>query len=311
MTTKVLLDTDIGTDIDDAVCLAYLLAQPQCELLGITTVSGEAEKRAMLASVLCKAAGRRVPIYPGAEPPLRVHQRQGSAPQAAALERWSHDARFPSGEAVPFLWDPIRRNPGEVVLLAIGPLTNVAHLFQRYPEVASLLKGLVLMCGRFSTQFHKPDKVEWNALCDPHAAAIVYAAAPPVHRSIGLDVTVQVRINAQEARRRFTGHRLRPVFDFAEVWFEQCDTLTFHDPLAAATIFDDRICAFERGRVEIELGKKHAGLTRWRPAHSGGRHEVAATVDAARFFQHYFSVLGAATVPAAAAYDDVVHRPKS
>ena len=55
---KVLLDTDIGSDIDDAICLAYLLAKPECELLGITTVSGEPEKRAMLASAVCKAAGK-------------------------------------------------------------------------------------------------------------------------------------------------------------------------------------------------------------------------------------------------------------
>ncbi len=57
MPVKVLLDTDIGSDIDDAVCLAYLLAQAECRLLGITTVSGEAGKRAMLASALCKVAG--------------------------------------------------------------------------------------------------------------------------------------------------------------------------------------------------------------------------------------------------------------
>jgi inosine-uridine nucleoside N-ribohydrolase len=62
--TKVLLDTDIGTDVDDAVCLAYLLSHPECELLGITTVTGEAVKRASLASVLCKAAGREIPIFP-------------------------------------------------------------------------------------------------------------------------------------------------------------------------------------------------------------------------------------------------------
>ena len=64
--TKILLDTDIGTDVDDAVALAYLLAQPECELLGITTVTGQAVERAKLCSVLCHAAGRPdIPIYPG------------------------------------------------------------------------------------------------------------------------------------------------------------------------------------------------------------------------------------------------------
>ena len=70
MPVKILLDTDIGSDIDDAVCLAYLLAQPDCELLGITTVTGEAVERAKMASALCKVAGKDVPIYPGVEQPI-------------------------------------------------------------------------------------------------------------------------------------------------------------------------------------------------------------------------------------------------
>src|SRR5690348_11318405 len=82
MSVKVILDTDIGSDIDDALCLAYLLAHPECELLGITTVSGEAEKRAMMASALCKVAGKKAPIFPGAENPLLIKAQQPYAPQA-------------------------------------------------------------------------------------------------------------------------------------------------------------------------------------------------------------------------------------
>src|SRR5215207_7526723 len=114
MTTKLLLDTDIGSDIDDAVCLAYLLAQPECELLGITTVSGEPEQRAMLASALCRVVSRQVPIFPGAEAPLLGRQRQPRAPQASALTRWAHEERFPRGQAVEFLRQTIRAHPGEV-----------------------------------------------------------------------------------------------------------------------------------------------------------------------------------------------------
>ncbi len=83
--TKILLDTDIGSDIDDAVCLAYLLAQPECELMGITTVSGEPEKRAAMASAQCRAAGKEIPIFPGAPLTLLTGQRQAECPQAAAL----------------------------------------------------------------------------------------------------------------------------------------------------------------------------------------------------------------------------------
>ncbi|HEX29746.1 TPA: nucleoside hydrolase, partial [Candidatus Poribacteria bacterium] len=91
----VLLDTDIGSDIDDAVCLAYLLKQPRCELLGVTTVTGEPERRAMLASAICKAAGRDdVPIRSGSADPILVEQRQKKAPQAEVLPRWQHREDF-------------------------------------------------------------------------------------------------------------------------------------------------------------------------------------------------------------------------
>ncbi|MGB9625007.1 MAG: nucleoside hydrolase [Phycisphaerae bacterium] len=81
MAIPILLDTDIGSDIDDAVALAYLLRQPQCELLGITTVTGEPEKRARLADAICRAFGRSdVPIFSGAARPILVPQRQPAAP---------------------------------------------------------------------------------------------------------------------------------------------------------------------------------------------------------------------------------------
>ncbi|BAL98367.1 nucleoside hydrolase [Caldilinea aerophila] len=286
---KVLLDTDIGSDIDDAICLAYLLARPDCELLGITTVTGEPEQRAMLASAICKAAGRELPIFPGAPRPLLAAVRQPHAPQAAALERWPHETSFPAGRAIGFMRDVIRSHPGEVTLLTIGPLTNVALLFTLDPEIPHLLKALYMMAGSFARN-DAGMRLEWNALNDPHAATVVYNARPPIHRSIGLDVTLQVRMDADEVRRRFQAPLLRPVLDMAEIWFRERPEIVFHDPLAAAAIFDEQICAYERGVVEVELASARlAGLTHFSPE-PGGPHEVAATVDAERFFREYFAV---------------------
>ena len=293
MAIKVLLDTDIGSDIDDAVALAWLLANPACELLGITTVTGEAHLRAALASVLCTAAGKRIPIFPGTEQPLLVEQRQPRAPQAAALGRWPHDSAFPQGMAVSFLRETIKARPGEIVLLTIGPLTNIALLFAADPEVPRLLKGLVLMCGVFSNRVaggHSREwPREWNAMLDPHATAIVYRAPVAMHRSVGLDVTTKVRMDAKEVRDRFNVGLLRPVLDFAEVWFRDAREVVFHDPLAAVTVFDQDVCAFERGTVDVELpSPRLAGTTLWK-ADPSGRHEIATEVDPARFFERFFS----------------------
>jgi len=82
MPERILLDTDIGSDFDDALCLAYLLANPDCELLGITTVTGEGQRRAEMASALCEAAGRRIPIHVGREERRggpAIHRSIGSA----------------------------------------------------------------------------------------------------------------------------------------------------------------------------------------------------------------------------------------
>ena len=291
MSVKLLLDTDIGSDIDDAACLAYLLAQPECALLGITTVSGEAEKRAMIASALCRLGGQDVPIFPGTEMPLTGKQKQPQAPQAKALSDFDHDTSFPKGEAVEFLRRTVHDNPGEVTLLAIGPMTNVALLFSLDPEIKDLLRGLVLMCGVFTPSARETEPREWNALLDPIAASIVYRTPVSLHRSIGLDVTSQVVMPSEEVRKTFTSKLLRGVLQFADIWFEERDCLTFHDPLAAASIFLDSMCRFEWGNVEVRLAPEgESGVTEWSPS-PGGHCEVAVAVDPGAFFDHYLGTL--------------------
>jgi purine nucleosidase len=299
MTTKILLDTDIDIigDIDDAMCLAYLLAQPACELLGITTVSWATDKRAMVASALCKAAGQRVPILPGAETPLvvplpSVEARQPYDIERAVLDRWDHEEVFPGGQAIEFMRQTIREQPGEVTLLAIGPLTNIALLFAVDPEIPSLLKGLVMMAGMFAESGSGAGTREWNAMLDPHATAMVYRAAVGIHRSIGLNVTAQLNMSADQVRQHVRGNRSQILGDMLETWFRTTDSITFHDPLAAATIFAPHVCLFERGIVEVELASEQLrGLTYWAPAALDSRHEVATQVDGPMFFEHYFSVV--------------------
>jgi purine nucleosidase len=292
-TERILLDTDIGSDIDDALCLAYLLARHGCELAGITTVSGEPGRRAAIASALCRAAGKDVPIHAGSPLPLLVEQHQPRAPQADALAvdgrvRWPHRTEFPPGTAVEFLRRTIREDPGNLTLLAIGPLTNLGLLFRIDPEIPSLLKRLVMMCGSFLGTPSRHGGAEWNALCDPHAASIVYATQVREHRSVGLDVTMQVSIDANEARSRFQRGLLRPVLDLAEVWFRGADRVVFHDPLAAVSIFEPGVCRFDRGTVGVEIaGGTEPGRTFWTPA-ANGPHEVAVTVDPPWFLRAFF-----------------------
>jgi inosine-uridine nucleoside N-ribohydrolase len=286
---KVLLDTDIGSDIDDALCLAYLLMQPRCQLLGITTVTGEAEKRAMLASAICIAAGKsEIQIKPGSPKPLLVEQRQTRAQQAEVLERWKHESEFERFSAVQFLREVIRAHPNEVTLLTIGPLTNIGLLFALDPEIPTLLDRLVLMCGVYRMG---KGRREWNAMGDPHATAIVFNSPVKTVFAIGLDVTMRCVMSSQDFKERFRGTPLLDLIsDMASVWFRHAERVVFHDPLAASIIFEPDICKYERGRIEVNLRDEASlGETLFH-ADEEGRHMIAVDVDANRFFEHYFSV---------------------
>jgi len=288
---KVLFDTDIGSDIDDALALAYLLCQPRCDLLGVTTVTAEPVKRAQMASAICRHAGRGdVPIHSGCPDGLLAPILLKSAAQAKALQGWDYQADFPENTAVEFMRRTLRAHPGEVTLLAVGPMTNVGLLFATDPQVPALLKQLVLMCGVF---FRAGG--EWNAINDPAATAITYGhgpqARPARHVSYGLDVTTQCKMARDECRQRFTAKALEPVRGFAEVWFERAEQVVFHDPLAAACIFEPDLCTYKQGTVRVSLHEPTKGWTTFSQGGDAKPHTVAHQVDSAAFLEHYFSIV--------------------
>ena len=290
----VLLDTDIGSDVDDALALLYLLLQPRCALLGVTTVTGEPEKRAALADALCRAAGRAdVPIHVGAPASLRVGSRQPLAPQAHVLGgAWRHSEFRPENTATTFLRETIRAHPHEITLVAIGPLTNVARLFSLDPETASLLKHLILMGGRYSVA--GGSGVEGNILGDPHAASLVFQAPVPRLTAVGIDVTSPCYLHAADCRRRFS--ELGGPFDLAEAMaaesYERYGGITFHDPLTAVLAFEPSLCRVTPGRVEVDLGDTETqGTTRWQADDSGTLWFARESFPEA-FFRHFFQTVG-------------------
>ena len=288
--TPILLDTDIGSDIDDALCLGYLLAQPRCELLGITTVTGATGERAALAREMCRRAGRDdVPILAGASGPLLNGPGQPEVPQFGVLGNVEPDEAVPF-EALAFLRDQIHERPGEITLLGIGPMTNLAMLFALDPELPGLLKSLVLMAGSF---FDRQKRVEWNVRCDPVAAAMVYRARPRSCLTFGLDVTLRCQISAAQAREMFQpgAGPMGVVREMLEVWLGQRDEVTFHDPLAAALVFEPELCGYDNGVVSVDIAGERPGLTRLEQRGEAGPHRVCNDVRPEAFFQHYADVL--------------------
>jgi inosine-uridine nucleoside N-ribohydrolase len=232
---KVVLDTDIGTDIDDGWALGYALKSPSFQLLGVTVSDADTPQRARLACKLLHRVGRTdVPVAIG---------RQTPAVPADRIDyqfAWAEDflAYKPvSTPAVEFLADTIRRNPGQVTLIAVGPLQNIGDLVRLHPDVIPLVRRVVLMSGSVGPNASSPTPVaEWNVkLAIPEAQA-VYAAAWPV-TIVPLDSTTYVRLEdpEREALRKAGTPLVVALEALLRLWADRpTSRMTLHDQLALA-----------------------------------------------------------------------------
>ena len=291
---KILLDTDIGDDIDDAICLAYLLKEPKCDLLGITTVCGESDKRAAIASAICKAANRDITIVAGLDTTLQPIPVYPTPAGAAKLADWEHEI-YEKGNAPKFMYDMIKAYPNEIVLLGIGNMTNIATLFQTYPDCAPLLKGLYVMNGYFGKKKLPQAYYNWNSWADPLASKIIFKSKVNIHRAISLEITEKLTIEAKKAEQllKIDSNLMKAVFDFGNAWLESSGKLTLHDPLAAVSIFYDDICKFERGFVDVETKDESTMGSTVFTGNSHGNVEISREVDIERFYHILSSTLKA------------------
>lgn len=200
--TRMIIDTDPG--IDDAMAIHYAFADPDIEVVGLTTVFGNVyvEQATRNALRLLEMAGVEAPVSEGASAPFAMplsppsHQVHGHEGFGAI------EAETPKGEAVDmsaaeFLVKTCADNPGEIVICAIGPLTNLALALQLDPTITTTVKKVVIMGGAVETDGNITPFAEANIYHDPHAAAEVFAADWPVVL-VGLDVTHQIMCTADD-----------------------------------------------------------------------------------------------------------------
>jgi inosine-uridine nucleoside N-ribohydrolase len=149
-----------------------------------------------------------------------------------------------------------------------------------------------MMGGNFDEAGTEAQRIEWNVAGDLLASEVAYGTAVRLHRSLGLNVTQQVMMSADEAREKFSAPLMHPVLDMAEIWFAQFyPSITFHDPLAAAAVFRNDLCTYQQGMVKLDHTDE-PGKTIWQPGQADAPHQVAMTVDVDRYFQHFFGVIG-------------------
>jgi inosine-uridine nucleoside N-ribohydrolase len=228
----VLLDTDIGDDIDDAFALALALRSPELRILGITTAFGDTELRARLLDRYLAAVGRGdIPVAAGVPTP------HSNVFTQAAYAYQSPTRKHPDG--VEFLLGQIRAHPGQITLIAIGPLFNIQAAIERDPATFRQLKRVVLMGGSIYRGYdghngeRRPPDAEWNINRDPAGAQALLAAGVAVFM-MPLDST-QIHLETPEREAIFS--RGSPLTDQLTLLYHQWMANTEGHPLAP-TLFD-------------------------------------------------------------------------
>ena len=204
MTQKVILDTDIGDDIDDALALGLILASPELQLLGVTTVFKNVVARAAQARTILVAAGRpEMPVAAGCGAVMSPRVTYPFDARRAYLEGElpnQHAISLPEAELPPleprhgvdFLIDTVMAGAGDITIVTIGAMTNLAMAMVVEPRIISRIPRIVSMAAAFDRQ-----ESEWNIRCDPVAAAIVLGSGVPM-RIVGLDVTMKVQFRRKD-----------------------------------------------------------------------------------------------------------------
>jgi purine nucleosidase len=250
---KVVLDTDIGTDIDDAWALAFVMAHPGFDLVGVTITDGDTAARAKVACKLLHVAGRDdVPVAVGRATPV-------PADRIDHQFEWAEDfvAKRPVAQsAADFLIETAKAHPGEVTLIAVGPLQNVADALRREPGLVRLWKRVVLMSGCvYGTATNKKPIPEWNVVSATSDAQLVYAAGLPL-TIVPLDSTTHVQLREDErAKLRSRPTPLtRALESLYRLWLESPNArMTLHDQLAVAEAAKPSAFFFEKKTLPIRV----------------------------------------------------------
>nr|WP_269778514.1 nucleoside hydrolase [Microlunatus antarcticus] len=311
---RIILDTDLamgapGSDIDDGFALALAHADPDIQIDLITTVNGNTDVES--ATILTGELARRldlgdIPIVKGAAAAFTHPEvRRTPSDEVLALSAGARPAS--EGYAAVEIVRHVMANPGEITIVAIGPLTNVAAAILLEPRLAENVAEIVIMGGVFfGTMPDRKMPGEFNVWVDPEAAAAVLRSGATL-RWVGLDVTLQVRLTTADAERMRAADT--PFAPFAGEstlgWIEHIsrfepdggDSCAMHDPLAVAVVTHPELVTFVDAHVSIVTGDGQArgvmitDLLRTDEA-PPANCRVARSVEAAAFTEHFLTLVG-------------------
>lgn len=250
----IILDCDIGTDIDDTFAVALAALSPELDVRGVTTVSGDTQARALMVCRLLTAAGRRdIPVAKGKaeQPPQALRGVQEQYIRQPPAFRASQPIKQP---AVDFMYEQLKAHPGEITLVAVGPLSNIAQLLTEHPDCKPWIKRLVIMGGSVRVGYNNkpPISPEFNIRADAKSAQTVFASGVPLVVA-PLDATTMLKLKEPglkkifDAGTPFNGH----VQALYQLWDQKADPILF-DPVAVTLAFTDEFCKMEDLNIEVD-----------------------------------------------------------
>lgn len=296
----VILDVDTGTD--DALALAFAVRNPAIDLVAVSTVAGNIDITKATNNTLAVMdwlGASDVPVHRGASRPL-------ARPHRDAI--YFHDEGGLGGARLPVSRREIgadrgpaamirlaKQRPGEITLVCLGPLTNLAIALNVEPTITTLLKQVVVMGGAFNVPGNTTPAAEFNILVDPEAAEQVFAAPFAQLTAVGLDVTEQVRLNRADWEAAGTDSGLPPsaailgeVGRFAFTVLNR-EHFSLHDPLAVAVAIDPDLVRVEDAAVVVDANGEERGRTR---IVGPGSVRVAIAVDDVRALRQFRETVG-------------------
>src|SRR5882757_5761671 len=290
---KVIIDTDIGDDIDDAFAVALALRGPELEILGITTTFGDTETRAKLLDRFLAEAGRpEIPVAAGAPTPPKSNFTQRRYAVNNRYAKPSHP------DAVTFLLEQIRHNPSEVTLIAIGPLMNVGAAIDKDADTFRKLKRVIIMGGSIKRGYGDvgfgtptPPQPEWNILNDIPSAQRLFAAGVRLY-VMPLDST---QLKLDEVKRAFLLNQGTPITDALTLLYHQWgqETPTLFDPMTIAFLVSPSLCPVQPMHIRVD----ELGFTRLDPGPPNAPNlpnaQVCLASNPDAFFRFYLSRVAA------------------
>ena len=306
----ILIDTDMAAD--DWLAILYLLQRPDVDVRAITvTGAGEAHcgPGVQNALDLTALAGRpEIPVTCGRETPLKGNHVfppswRDNVDALAGIEIPANPSQPFSQDAVSLIGDTIHEAAGELQIISLGPLTNLAELFQDEPALAEEIEQLTIMGGAFSVPGNvsdapemgiNNDAAEWNIYVDPHAAGLVVASGVPI-TFVPLDASNHVLLD-EAFYDRLAADRITPEAEFVyqvltkNIGFVRSGAYYFWDPLTVAVAVDESLGVFETELVlVVEEEGPESGSTRVDA--SGNQVRITTAADGERFKQHFLDVL--------------------